>query len=159
MGFLRGMVLKKLSYIVLDPPPGAANWAIGEFWCRERVALDRSRELRFSFYEEIEDMKRRQAEKQATRGKWEMPSEPFLKGMPNIARECTDAFWDDGKPRDPCTISIRFGADGVHLSLNDKECSQSSSTTAKTVEEGMMLLEEALAGGHNVWRKWQQKRR
>lgn len=159
MGYLKGYVLKKLSYIVLDPLPGQPNWAIGEFWVRERVTRDKGRELRYSYYEELENMKRRQTEKQTVKGKWEMPTEPFLADHPNIARECTDAFWDDGKPREVCTISIRFGHGEVHLSLNDKECSQSTSTMAKSLGEAMALLEEALADGKNVWRKWGQKRR
>jgi len=86
--------------------------------------------------------------------KWKAPLEPVLKERPHVAQLLTDAWWDDGTPREVCTLTVRVGLEQTQLNVNDAENEQSITTTAETLDAALTLLEDALASGRNLWRKW-----
>lgn len=74
--------------------------------------------------------------------------------FPTVITYMTDAKWDDGKPREPSTLSINFSTGSPTISLSDHALQQSAYTTADTVAEALELLEEALVEGKVRWRPW-----
>jgi len=86
--------------------------------------------------------------------KWKPPAEPLLAKRPHIAALLTDPWWDDGTPREVCTMTVRVGADSTQININDIPNEQTISTTADTLEDALDTLEDALAAGKNPWRKW-----
>lgn len=110
-------------------------------------------------FEGIDEMKRYNAEKQKTHGKWVPTVDDFVKARPSLDAFMTDAFWDDGKPRDPCSLTVRIGKGSAMVSLNDGENEQSISTNGKTVDDAIDALESYLATGNPSWRPWGKKRR
>jgi len=86
--------------------------------------------------------------------KWKAPAEPLLLKRPNVAMLLTDPWWDDGTARELCTLTVRVGIDSTQVNVNDAENEQSITTTARSLDEALTLLEEALAAGRNLWRKW-----
>lgn len=91
--------------------------------------------------------------------KWVASSEPFLLPYPTIHQYCTDCWAKTLKgivPRTPCTLSITFFSGAVNLTLNEKTRDRSCHTTAQTVLDALMLLEEHLAGGSAPWRYWKK---
>jgi len=104
-------------------------------------------------------MKRREAIEQKKVGKWTPTDDPFIKGFPHIDKEMSDAFWDDGKPRDVCSLFVRIGKSGASIYLNDPENKAGINTNGKTVRECMEALEAYLATGEATWRPQGQKKR
>jgi len=100
------------------------------------------------------EMKRYISEVTSKDKKWKAPTEPLLKNRPHIAQLLTDPWWDDGTPRELCSLTVRVGLDQTQLNVNDVDNEQSITTTAGSLEEALSLLEEALAAGRNPWRKW-----
>jgi len=111
------------------------------------------------FYRELDEMKRYNAETQKKTGKWAPSGGQFLKDRPSIDQFLTDAFWDDGKPRDVCSLTIRAGAHSGSVSLNDPEQEQSISTNGESVDDALDRLEAYLAAGNPSWRPWGKKKR
>lgn len=111
------------------------------------------------YFKEIEEMKRKQREVTKP-GKWAVPQgEPLFAGLTELLREMTDAFWDDGKPRETSTISIRLGVDSCQVSLNNKEEMHSITTNATTVQEALQGIETALNATNPPWRTWGKQKR
>jgi len=110
-------------------------------------------------FERLEEMKRVQTETQKSKGKWSPSKDVFLKGRPSLDQFLTDAWWDDGKPRDVCTLTVRVGFESAMVSLNDAENEQSISTNGKDVDDAIERLEAYLATGTPSWRPWGKKRR
>ena len=104
-------------------------------------------------------MKREQAEKQSKAGKYVHPQVGDLVEYPTMSPYLLDCWWDDGKPRETCTLSIKFLGDTVQLSMNDKEQRRSITTTAETLPDAMEALEKCLATGRAPWRPWGKERR
>lgn len=99
-------------------------------------------------------MKRYMVEVSKADKKFVHPKEPFLKDAPRLQALLCDPWWDDGSPREPCSLTIRVGVEQVQVSVNDKENECSITTTSETFYEAVKLLEEALSTGKNLWRKW-----
>jgi len=111
------------------------------------------------YFERLGDMKRAQAEMQKSKGKWTPSTDRFLKDRPTIDQHLTDAWWDDGKPREVCSLTIRMGHSAAMVSLNDSDNEQSITTNAESVEEALDRLEAYLSTGTPSWRPWGKKRR
>lgn len=105
-------------------------------------------------YMEYLKMKREDTHKQKKQGSYVLSSEPLLDGAPTVDALMGDAWWDDGKPRQVCTLRIELLGGGVQLTLVDAEGRRSCHTTAGTVEEALSLLEGHLAAGGAPWRPW-----
>lgn len=86
--------------------------------------------------------------------KWAKPAEPILAKCPLVSQLLTDAWWDDGTAREVCTMTVRVGIDTTQINVNDAANEQSITTTAGSLMEALELLEDALAAGRNLWRKW-----
>jgi hypothetical protein len=115
--------------------------------------------LRKSSYREYLYMKRRAQVEQKKVGKWVPTDDPFVRDFPNIDKEMSDCFWDDGKPRDPCSLFVRTGKSGASVYLNDPENKAGINTNGKTVREAMEALEAYLAAGEPTWRPQTGKKR
>jgi hypothetical protein len=111
------------------------------------------------YFERIEEMKRAQAETQKAKGKWVPSTDRFLKDRPTIDAYLTDAWWDDGKPREVCSLTIRVGNGNAMVSLNDADNEQSISTNGEDVNDALDRLEAYLATGNPSWRAWGKKRK
>ena len=111
------------------------------------------------YFERLEEMKRVQTETQKGKGKWTPSKDQFLKGRPTIDAFLTDAWWDDGKPRDVCSLTVRIGFECAMVSLNDSENEQSITTNGKDVDDALDRLEAYIAPGNASWRPWGKKRK
>jgi hypothetical protein len=67
--------------------------------------------------------------------------------------------WDDGSPREPSSISVSVSDGSVLCALNDKDLKQSMYTSARTLQEALKLMEEALSSAKGSWRPWKAGRR
>jgi len=101
-------------------------------------------------------MKRESQEAQKRAGKFVPHADPLLKGCLTVNQYLSDCFWDDGKTREPCTMTVTFLATGVRVSLNDKEYKRSCFTDAPTVAEALNHLEVRLTAGDAPWRAWKR---
>lgn len=122
------------------------------WWSRRRD------DLTVDFWKGVDEMKRAQQNAQKSKGKYQHPDDPFLAEMPHLAQHLCDSWWDDGKPREVCTLTIRIGDKQANLSLNDIGEERSVSTTAETVREALVLLDDALGTERANWRSWKRKK-
>lgn len=83
--------------------------------------------------------------------------EAFAQRYPALATHLTDCWWDDGKPREPGTLGIRFSSTEVFLSLSEPDDHAGAYTTAETLEEGLALMDAALAEGRLKFKPWKRK--
>lgn len=104
-------------------------------------------------------MKRAQTETQKAKGKWIPSTDRFLKDRPTVDSYLTDAWWDDGKPREVCSLTIRVGNGNAMVSLNDADNEQSITTNGEDVNDALDRLEAYLATGTPSWRSWGKKRK
>jgi len=111
-----------------------------------------SRYFRVATYEEM-TMKRPSQASRPVKGAFTCPDDAFLANYPELARGMSDCWWDDGKPREPCSMKITFREDTVMFARTDKDNKMVAFTTADGVTEGFMAIEAALAGGGLSWRK------
>jgi len=91
------------------------------------------------------------------KGEWVCPDAEWLSLYPVLSQGMSDRWWDDGKPREPWTITIRFLTDAVQLSLTDHGLQRSLFTTAESVTEALAALEAVVSGGSSSWRRWKNK--
>lgn len=119
------------------------------WWLRKKP----ERNFTYPWMEWLE-MKRYMTEATKADKKWKSPSEPMLMKRPLIAQLLTDPWWEDGSPREVCSMTIRVGLDQTQISVNDTDNEQSITTTAGSLDEALETLEEALGAGRNLWRKW-----
>ena len=103
---------------------------------------------------ECSEMKRRNAEGQKGKGKWAGSSDPLLKGLEEVNRLLTDAYYDDGKPREVSKLSVSFAEGACQVVISDKDQRESAFTQSETVRGALEELEAALKAGRNVWRPW-----
>jgi len=132
---------------------------LGWFPPRRPRVRGNANSLTRDFFERLEEMKRINQEKQAKAGKWVQTDDGFVKDRPQLDAYMTDGFWDDGKPRDVCSLTIRLSKAGAMVSLNDPENEQSITTNAQSVEAALEALEAYLATGNPSWRAWGKKKR
>jgi len=99
-------------------------------------------------------MKRDESMKQKGAGKWTPSGDPFFKPYPQLEALLGDRWWDDGKPRQPCTLRIDLVGDGCQLTILDAENRRSWYTMAQSVQQGVQLIEEHLHAGGAAWRPW-----
>jgi len=104
-------------------------------------------------------MKRPALPGKSNREKWVCPDKEFQKLYPTITQYLCDGFWEDGKPREPSSLSVRMDGAETHVSLSDHALQCSFYTAAGTLTEGLSLMEEALAAGRGTWRPWKTGKR
>lgn len=136
-----------------SPPPRIWVLCCPLYWRR------RQGDLAADFWKGVDEMKREQAAAQKRKGKFEHPGDPFLSDLPFLAQFLCDAWWDDGKPRDVCTLTLRFGERQATISLNDVAEERSVSTTADSIGEACRLLDDALGTERAAWRSWKRQKR
>jgi len=102
-------------------------------------------------------MQRRQPPAKGTKGEIIYPDKAFAKDYPTLARGMCDAFWDDGKPREVWTISVRMKEQGVLVTTTDKNYGECLYTEGEDLLSALALVEEALSQGTASWRKFQRK--
>lgn len=93
---------------------------------------------------------------QATRpkkGEFACPDEGFLIDYPELAKGLCDPFWDDGKPRKCWTLKVSMNDVEVLIVLNDPDSKLVAFTTSTGLREGLLAIEQALAGEGLSWRK------
>lgn len=90
------------------------------------------------------------------KGEWSCPDSAFLKSYPLLAAGLCDIWWEDGKPREPWTMTVRFEEDAVHLCLNDKSKGQGAYTTGESLQDVFRLVEAALGAQTLSWRRWKK---
>jgi len=90
------------------------------------------------------------------KGEWVCPDPEWKKDYPVLSQGMCDGFWDDGKPREVWSLTVRFEPGAVHLCLNDKGASMGLYTTGESVVDALALLESCLAEGTASWRRWRK---
>jgi len=106
------------------------------------------------YFERLEKMKREAQEVQKARGKFTPPSDPLISKRPALAAYLADAFWDDGTPREVCTLKVRWDADNVTVSLQDGEKERSMTTTSSSLDDALELMEAHIVAKGPSWRSW-----
>ena len=101
-------------------------------------------------------MKRPASQAALKKGEWSCPDKTWMKEYPNLCAGLCDPWWDDGKPRELWSITLRFEGDSVHACVNDKGGNQGLYTTGEDVDDVLALVEAALAGGLASWRRWRK---
>lgn len=115
----------------------------------------RSPPIPIPYYVEM-NMKRASAASPTPKGKWSCPDPWIAQQFPTLAEWCCDCYWEDGKARTPCTLTLRMDDGSVNVCLNDKEGSRGAYTTAGSLEECLELVERALKDGTLAWRRWKK---
>lgn len=108
--------------------------------------------IRVATFEEM-TMKRPSQVQRPKKGEFVCPDAAFQSNYPNLAAGLCDAWWDDGKPREPWKISFSMREDAVLFSIADKDAKLICFTSAEGLTEGLMAIEAALAGEGLAWRK------
>lgn len=137
--------------------PGSVR--VGWFPNRHLPRKSLTSHLTRDYFERLEEMKRYNQEGQKKAGKFTPSKDKFLAGRPNLDAMLNDAWWDDGKPRETCSLTIRTGTDRAMVSLNDSEAEQSISTNGEDVTDALDRLEAYLASGNPTWRSWGKRKR
>lgn len=101
-------------------------------------------------------MKRPDSSQVPKKGTWACADPEFVKKYPSLAEGMCDPWWEDGKPRDTWTLTIRIDRESVNLCLNDKQSGQGAYTTGGTLSEALELLNGALKAGTLAWRRWKK---
>jgi len=102
-------------------------------------------------------MKRPSPSPAAAPGKYVCPDATWAKHYPCITEGMCDPFWDDRKPREVWTLSIRMKESGVLLTLNDRNSNSGLYTEAEDVDSALALMEDALKQGTASWRRFPKK--
>jgi len=101
-------------------------------------------------------MKRLAPSAKPGKGGWSCPDTAFHKTYPKLAEFLCDPSWDDGKPRDVGSMTIRLGGDQAFVSLTDYEAKASLFVNGDSLQECYQFLEECLAAGTGKWRRWKK---
>jgi hypothetical protein len=150
----KGFPVKMVEVTFLFWEEGTNELRCGRKMIPSRGARPVSGRTKVNAYWEWQTMKRFQQETQKAKGKWELPEDPFLQHIPLIAALLTDAWWDDGKPREVCGLTVRFTSDSCQVSINDTDGKQSITTTSYSLEAALSEMEKGLSEGKSMWRKW-----
>lgn len=144
---------------------GSRLWCPGCYANLKGISSDRSHRFNCSkgcshraysrpHYSEVIAMKRENEEKQKRVGKFVAPADATLNPFPHLSAYLGDAWWDDGQVRDLPALSITLTTDGVQLSIVDIKRRRSTSTNARTLLEGLDLVEALCASPPLPWRSW-----
>jgi len=151
-----GYTYKVFTYILTDervgrgwPSEGRAVWLVP-------LPKPRVEYLAPFDFREMWEMKRYASEVQTKRGKWVPSKETIIEKRPVLNQLLTDVQWEDGKPRVPCHLVVRFGDGQVGVVLTDSENEMSIATTSDTFDACLDLLEDGLAANKIRWRPWGQ---
>lgn len=101
-------------------------------------------------------MKRDSAAPPPKKGAWVCCDGDFSKKFPALSQGMCDVFWDDGKPRTPWTLTVRFELGSCNLCLNDKEGSRGAYTSGESLSDALTLLDHAIAAESLSWRRWKK---
>lgn len=101
-------------------------------------------------------MKRASATPAVKKGDWACPDPAFLKNYPTLAQGMSDTWWEDGKPRELWTLTVRFDTNSVNLCVNDRGANMGLYTTGESLDDALALLEECLSQGTASWRRWRK---
>ena len=82
------------------------------------------------------------------------PDDRIRKDCPLLASHLADEYWDDGKPRDPSTLTIKVQDGRINLALNDREEKASLYVMGDTIAEATKALEKQLGLSNADWRAW-----
>jgi hypothetical protein len=107
---------------------------------------------------ELLDMKRESQDKQKRIGKFSPHQDSLISEYPHLNAILTDAWWDDGDPRDLPQLAITFLVGCVQVSIVDIGGRRSTQTTAPSALDAIRLLEGVCAAGAIPWRTWGPKR-
>lgn len=102
-------------------------------------------------------MERRKAPAPGKKGEVTFPDKAFAKDYPTLAKGMCDGFWDDGKPREVWTFSVRMKEMGVLVTITDKNYGECLYTEGEDFLAALALAEEALAQGTASWRRFNKK--
>lgn len=102
-------------------------------------------------------MKRREPPKPGKRGEVSYPDPVFAKDYPALASGMCDSLWDDGKPREVWTFSVRMKEKGVLITVTDKNYGECLYTEGEDFVSALALVEEALSQGTASWRRFTKK--
>jgi hypothetical protein len=102
-------------------------------------------------------MERRVPPKPGKRGEISYPDLTFAKDYPTLAKGMCDGLWDDGKPREVWTLSIRMKDKGVLCTLTDKNYGECLYTEGEDLVSALALVEECLSQGTASWRRFNKK--
>jgi hypothetical protein len=80
----------------------------------------------------------------------------FAGEYPALAAHLTDLWWDDGKAREPGTLTVRMSGDEVFLSLSEPDDKSSAYTAGPTLANALALLNDALARGAVKFKAWKR---
>lgn len=101
-------------------------------------------------------MKRPESTKPQAKGVWACPDAGFAKEYPTLAQGMCDLWWDDGKPREPWSVTLRFEGGAVHGCVNDRGLAMGLYSSAEGVDDLLAGLEHALSQGVAQWRRWKK---
>lgn len=104
-------------------------------------------------------MKRETPVKPPKKGEVVCADSEFSGRYPNVTSYLCDAWWDDGKPREPSGLSIKMDESYVHCGLMDYDRERSVYCTAPSLSEALEMLEGLLASGSVSWRVWKGKKK
>jgi hypothetical protein len=82
------------------------------------------------------------------------PDPGFAGNYPTVAEYLIVEEYDDGKPRERSKLTVAMGSGAVGLTLTDPDSESSCQVTGETLEEALLLLEDALQSGKIRWRRW-----
>jgi hypothetical protein len=102
-------------------------------------------------------MERRKGPKPGAKGQVSYPDASFQKDYPTLALGMCDGFWEDGKPREVWTFSVRFKDHGVLITVTDKNYGECLYTEGEDLLCALALVEEALKQGSASWRKFTKR--
>jgi hypothetical protein len=91
---------------------------------------------------------------EAPGGPAQFPDDRWVKSMPLLCEYLASDAWDDGKPREQSTVSIKCQDGRVLAVLNDLEMRRSLYVSAETVEGALKALEKHLGSSLADWRAW-----
>jgi hypothetical protein len=102
-------------------------------------------------------MKRPSPAAVATPGKYACPDSTWATHYPTIVEGMCDPFWDDRKPREVWTLSVRMKENGVLLTLSDRNTNSGLYTEGEDFDSAMALMEDALKQGTASWRRFPKR--
>ena len=101
-------------------------------------------------------MKRPASAAAPKKGEWSCPDSSWLKEYPTLCQGLCDPWWEDGKPRECWSLTLRFEPGAVHLCVNDKGGNMGLYTTGEDVLDALALVEACLREGTASWRRWRK---
>ncbi len=144
-----------------EPNPDGSGYPVKLLWVIDRSSLPRrgSESPTQKYYRELQEMKDYTQTSQKKAGKFVPSTDSFFEGRPCLNEYMTDAWWESGKPREVCSLSLRAGNGSGMATLTDADNEQSITSNGPTIEEALDRLEAYLASGNPSWRQWGKKKR